>query len=350
VRDNDVNRNGNPNDEIPFAGELNNTVSFFAKSFMPWISGGLALYDGKVTEQYRQNEFREALKYINGLYKEGLILKDSFSITSDQFLALGESPTPVLAAASSSWPGFVSAPGVRFSETRVLQPLTGPTGQAWAPNGDPWSILFARAVITDKCKNPAAAIALYDYLMDFDVAMEAHQGQKGVTWDEATPGSLGINGQPARYKLLTAFGTGTKTSIWGGYAPVFGNPAVRVGLEAPTVAQAIRWIETGDPSMRDVITADKDYVEIFYYQTSMMLSKWKIPQEYFIPPLAMNDADNIRLSDINAVLNSYKQQAFAEFITGTRDINSNADWNAYLADLDRIGSKDLVAIYQKYIK
>jgi hypothetical protein len=37
-------------------------------------------------------------------------------------------------------------------------------------------------------------------------------------------------------------------------------------------------------------------------------------------------------------------------VSGVRDITSNTAWNAYLADLDRIGSKDLVTIYQKYIK
>jgi hypothetical protein len=56
------------------------------------------------------------------------------------------------------------------------------------------------------------------------------------------------------------------------------------------------------------------------------------------------------MADINAVLDSYKDQAFTEFIIGTRDINNNTAWNTYLADLDRLGSKELATILQKYIK
>jgi hypothetical protein len=39
-----------------------------------------------------------------------------------------------------------------------------------------------------------------------------------------------------------------------------------------------------------------------------------------------------------------------EFITGVRNINSDADWNAYLADLDRLNSKEVLAIRQKNLK
>ncbi|MDR0449663.1 MAG: hypothetical protein LBH26_00175 [Treponema sp.] len=69
-----------------------------------------------------------------------------------------------------------------------------------------------------------------------------------------------------------------------------------------------------------------------------------------IPPVALDDADNARVADINAVLNPYLELAWVEFITGIRNINDNAAWNACLADLDRLGSKDLVNIFQKYIK
>jgi len=39
-----------------------------------------------------------------------------------------------------------------------------------------------------------------------------------------------------------------------------------------------------------------------------------------------------------------------EFITGKRNINSDAAWNSYLADLDRVGSAEKAAIIEKYLK
>jgi hypothetical protein len=43
-------------------------------------------------------------------------------------------------------------------------------------------------------------------------------------------------------------------------------------------------------------------------------------------------------------------QAMAEFVTGKRDISLDAVWNAYLADLDRMGSREKADIIQTYLK
>jgi hypothetical protein len=64
----------------------------------------------------------------------------------------------------------------------------------------------------------------------------------------------------------------------------------------------------------------------------------------------MNSTDNSRVADINAVLDPFKQQVFVEFITGVRDINNNSHWNAYLSELDRLGSREMVQIMQKYVR
>jgi putative aldouronate transport system substrate-binding protein len=347
-----VNKNGVKNDEIPFAfakDEMWNAVRFFAKSFMPFVDNGIAVYDGKVTEQYRLDEFKETLRYMNSLYKEGLIKEDSFTMTQDQMMALGESPTPILAVSSAGWPSsVVQQPGVRFTQTFVLPPLRGPSGQAWAPNTSPYGNYFNRAVITNRCKNPELAIALYDYLLDFAVANSSHLGPKGTGWADPDAGMLAIDGGPARAKLLSSVTFGVeRKNMWGMYAPL-GHYAGPIGWQAPNTASTAKWLETGDPSLYNTMVNDTDYSEIFFYQSSKALTKWEIPVKYFLPPLAMNDADNTRISDINAVLAPYKDQAVVEFITGIRNIDR--DWNAYLADLDRLGSKNLVSIYQKYVK
>jgi hypothetical protein len=87
-----------------------------------------------------------------------------------------------------------------------------------------------------------------------------------------------------------------------------------------------------------------------WYNISMEASKYAISNSVFIPPVLMNEADKTRYADINAVLDPFKKQAFVEFITGTRDINNSAHWNAYLAELDRLVSKEMVQILQKYMK
>jgi hypothetical protein len=78
-----------------------------------------------------------------------------------------------------------------------------------------------------------------------------------------------------------------------------------------------------------------------------------MPDSVFIPLMVLmvlNDADNARVADINALLESFKTQACVEFITGLRDISNDSHWNTYLAELDRLGSSEIVTIRQKYIK
>jgi putative aldouronate transport system substrate-binding protein len=359
VRDNDVNRNGDKNDEIPLAfsaNELKNVIALFAKAYMPFVYTGsyfgLALNGKNVVEQYRDNKFREALRYINGLYKEGLIAEDSFSMTVDQLKALSENPgTPIVATASAIWQSGVAVrPSERWIEFFHVPELAGPTGERYGPNQDPWSIMGSGMHVTDKCKDPELAVALYNYFLNFDVMLDGYIGPKGVAWTDPDPGSIALGGGKPFYKLLMGFGAQPVNIGWDQGNPMVRNNDFRMGEQALGADMAQKWLATGDPSLRDTLLKNGSFNEMNNYMVSLTSVPWEIPSTYFIPPLALNDDDNARMADINAVLNSYKDQAFTEFIIGTRDINNNTAWNAYLADLDRLGSKELASILQKYIK
>jgi putative aldouronate transport system substrate-binding protein len=355
IRDNDLNGNGDKNDEIPLTfgmSDLRNFISYFAKAYMPWSNNGLVLYDGVVTEQYRLNEFREVLKYIAGLYKEGLIKEDSFTMTTEQLQTVLRNPTPIVGTHFRTWTnGPLDTSSQRFREVNVLPMLKGPAGQRWGSNQNPWSILNFGWFITDKCKDPELAIAVYDYMCNWYINNEDY-GPKGMGWDDADPGATNLVGGPALYKFLMSRESFAQNQTWNQYNPSFRNLAFRQGQQANNAKIGIEWLNTGNPALLPQVAADPDYIEILYnYTPTIQIQEGiTIPQKYFIPPLAMSTSDSNRIADINAVLNPYKDQAWVEFITGIRDPNNNTAWNAYLADLDRINSKELVSIYQKYIK
>jgi putative aldouronate transport system substrate-binding protein len=355
IRDNDLNGNGDRNDEIPLTfekGDLQNFIAYFAKSYMPWSNNGLMLYDGVVTEQYRLNEFREVLKYLAGLYKEGLIKEDSFTMTGEQLQTSLRSPAPVIGTYFKTWTnGPLDTSSQRFREVNVLPMLTGPNGQRWASNMTPVSQCNFGWFITDKCKNPELAIAMYDYMTNWWIACEDY-GPKGIGWDDADPGSTGLGGGPARHKLLASRGTQKVNQTWNQFYPAINNSADRLAQQANNARVTIEWLHTGNPALLPQILNDPDYIEIMYtYLPTLQIQEGiTIPLKYFIPPVTMSNTDSVRVGDINAVLNPYKDQAWVEFITGIRDPNSNAAWTAYLSDLDRINSREMVSIYQKYIK
>jgi putative aldouronate transport system substrate-binding protein len=357
IRDNDVNGNGNPRDEIPIAfskGSIHNFINFIAQAYLPWVGigdYGVAVENGTLVEQFRSNEFREALKYMANLYKEGLIYPDSFNMSNEQMQSLAQAEPNVLGILAEPWKNnFTVQPSSRWIDFFNLPPLKGPTGQQWGANAGAFSVMNAQFVITDKCKNPELAIALYNYLLEFNVAMDGYIGPKGIGWDDPDPDGLGLDGKPAVYKTIVPLGSQPHNCSWNqGVLPMM--RAARwfySGAQSQDADKALRWLATGDPALKESLL-QRDFPEL-WYQTALDHQKYAKPESMFIPPLALSDTDATRLSDINATLNPYKDQAFVEFITGARNINSDADWNAYLADLDRLSSKEVLTIIRKYLK
>jgi putative aldouronate transport system substrate-binding protein len=352
VKTNDMNGNGNRNDEIPMAFDnMKSAVSFITKSFMPWNNDGFALRNGKVWEQYKENDFREALKVLAGWYRDGLIAQNSLSMSGDELRALGEAETPIVAVIPHAWSNnFTTQPGDRWIDTWQMPMLKGPAGQRWGANNEPTTIGGPGFIITDKCKDPALAIALYDYLIDYEVELDSYIGPKGVAWTDADSGSKGLNGLPARYKLLITFASQAVNGSWNQASPMIRNSAFRLGEQATDTDMVARWFATGDASLKVPLLANNSFNEQMNYKWAKDMQEWAIPWDYVIPPVVLAEADQNRVADIRATLAGQRDTAWAEFIAGIRDINSDSAWNTYLRDLDSLGAAELASIYQKYIK
>jgi putative aldouronate transport system substrate-binding protein len=354
VKTHDLNGNGK-NDEIPllfYNTDLGNVITFFARTFMPYV-GGLAKNNGKIWEQYKDPAFRETLKYLAGIYKEGLMAPDSFTMTQDQATALSNEPLPRAAVSGTTWATFwtIPQPSVRSIQMFPVIALKGPTGQRNASNGSPYGIMGPTFFVTDKAKNPSLAVALYDYFLDHDVMMDGYLGPKGTAWEVPKPGVLSLSGTQAVHNPLVQWLNQPINSCWAQANPMIRSLEFRNGEPAIDTELFTKWFETGDPSLEQrVINSPAVSGEGPLYIQTLQQSKYEMSNDYFLPPLAMNDNDSARVSDINAVLSTYRDQAAVEFITGIRDINNNSQWTSYLADLDRLGSAELAQIYQKYIK
>ena len=359
VRDNDANANGNKNDEIPIAFDketLRIFVAIFAKSFMPFSNINYAGSDyfgiirngNKVIEQYRDPQFRETLKYLAGWHREKLIFPDSFTMPQQQLKALATSETPVLAVTASN---AANNQGTDYYyRARWLPLLAGPSGERHAFDVGPWSILGPGMIITNKCKDPKLALALYDYLLNFDVMLTGYVGPKGTGWDDADPGAISLVGELATYKILKTYGTADPNTTWDQNHPMLRNRAFRYGEQAIDVPKIEEWLKTGDTALLDSLKTNKSYNEVKNVIQALPRIPFGTPTESAIPPMALNAADTRRIGDINAVLTPMLDQYMVEFITGVKNINNDAAWNAYLADLDRVGSKEKVSIIEKYLK
>lgn len=136
VRDQDVNGNGDPSDEVPYVAMGN-----WGGDLYTYIMNSFIFYDGR-TEKFDitedgtiysildQDAFREGLKFMNKLYDEGLIYEGSLTIDSAGANALGESGEGH--AIIGCITGTGCSAGVTGSEIyhqyTPLAPLVGPTG------------------------------------------------------------------------------------------------------------------------------------------------------------------------------------------------------------------------------
>ena len=69
----------------------------------------------------------------------------------------------------------------------------------------------------------------------------------------------------------------------------------------------------------------------------------RIPDEV-VSRLVLTTEENEEASDIQASLNTYFYEATCDFLVGERDIDS--EWDAYLAELEKIGYQEVLEIYQ----
>ena len=360
VRDNDMNRNGNRNDEVPWAWistMQQRAIAVFANMHMPFIvtragTFGLAMENGRLVEQYKDPRFRETLRVMNQLYNEGLIIPENFTMNNEQIIALVEGRDPLVATVTTGHIMSVTyGTGQRRVDFNLGQVVSGPGGR-YGSNIEPWSVANVNYFITDKCQDVDLAIAFHDYLLRMESTLAAYVGVKGDGWDDPDPGALGINGQPALYKYLVLWrGPDHRVNMgWNQIGNKGQTTQFRLGEQALGFDIVREWMATGNPALRDTILANPSYFETHnHISLEHRMPYWK-SVDFFIPIINFNDADNTRLADINASLNAFVDQACAQYIIGTRNINSDADWNQFIQELDRQGALDRVAIYNRYLQ
>jgi putative aldouronate transport system substrate-binding protein len=211
----------------------------------------------------------------------------------------------------------------------ALEPLRGPSGYRGIPFGGderrPTSVYF---VITDKCKNPAMAFKWIDSLLTEYWAVRASNGAKGVGWDDADPGTFGMDGvTPAKYKYLST----DYSSVSGGITKL---------------SNGWRFLEDNWKNLFQVtgdITEPANY-EARLYQETIKLVPYAADVQ-IIPPMAYSQDDAARLSQIQAPINDHVKASFIEFITGRRSLDNNT-WNTYKQELERLGYPELISIMQ----
>ncbi|MBN1648803.1 MAG: extracellular solute-binding protein [Spirochaetales bacterium] len=337
-KEKDANGNGDPNDEIPMTGskrQKENTALWIMNAFIP--AGGndnsgdetLSTYEfvtdkGEILFTANKPEFREGLRFIRKLYKEGLM--DVAALTQDRSqikpLVDGGDTSRIGGSASHHPANFMSMsddPSAPFYEYVTLPPLKGPKGQQNTPWFIDAVIKPGEFAITDTCKYPALAFRWADFCYKLST-MEHDKGIEGVHWERVTdPKVLGLNGKPAKYKYLT-------------------------DIKPDDNAQ----INMGPGWTRDMknefAKSDGFSYEYFLYNATKQYEPFKI-RRFPYSTAAVSAEDNVEFDDLRRTIHTFILESTSRFIIGDLDIEK--DWDKYVSELEQIGLSRYLEILKK---
>ncbi len=293
--------------------------------------------DGKLSFAYDTDEWKQGLKYLRKFFAEGLIPTEVLTQDWDQYSSALDAEDPVVFAFNFFNGDCISADLMdrRLNYTYITA-LKGPSGKKEAFN-DPCKPSVG-AAISANCKDPDAAFLVLDYMCSTDQSITQRYGQKGVDWNYAKD----VEGyKPENYMTKVAGATPSiiiDNSFWT-------NPEQNRSYKY--AFSCILSKEITDGALQDITATDEAGKKLVAYaeQTANWVADMK-KDAYTKPlpnmPLTEDESDEI--SEPKTSLKSYVKEATCAFLVGEKDIDK--DWDSYLAELDKIGYKRILEVYQ----
>jgi len=335
----DPNVNGKA-DEIPLSGAMNtwhgDITGFLMNAFIYNTGDGqsysyIRVKDDQVQMSAIQPEWREGLRYMASLYKEGLIDPQAFTQNQEGLQQLGNNAgeTVLGSFAIGHVQMVVAGTDERNKDYTAVPPLKG-------PNGVQLSGFYksvgnqGRFVITDKAneEQQIAAIKMLDYLWTEEGTRGQVFGVEGGSWSKADDGQLNVNGKPASYQVAESYRSETiHADGWDQVGPDF-RPRER--FESEAVSQDM--LSPEGYELRLVKETNK-------YDGFEPKENEMFPIDVFI-----SAEDGEKAAQLKSTLEDYVKSNMLQFITGHKDVEK--DWDSYVKGFDGLKLGDYLKILQ----
>jgi len=335
-RDKDPNGNG-LKDEIPMifnGGQLykSDATEYLINAFVFCNdSVFFNVTDGKIWVPYTTDEYREAMKYMSKLYKEGLLSPSSWS--TDQAGLKGmlapEDGKNIIGVFGGHTTQVWDVAYESLMEYQPLAPMADKTGKGGYGPWDPVTSSFAVHISSD-CKDPVLAFRFLDFAMyDPDAYQIQGRGPRvGTDWLDLTgQGYTDAKGNPANFRVVDDIRVKLNNYVWKG------------GVKGITFG---KWVAAATNEGKSEVEIHKS---TYYNKLGDLYKAAGLPAET-VKAMAYNAEEQETYNEYYSMISDAVQVWRAEFISGARDPSSDADWKAYLDDLKSEGLDDLLAAAQ----
>ncbi len=321
-RDKDPNGNGKQ-DEIPLMGLTHRfgrgVDHYIINAFIQYSASRKAMIeDGVAFSFHDQDEYRQALIFMNKLVKEGLMSELVFSANGTELRKMLNpvNGQPNTIGICCAWiTGDYQEPSNSWKIYEPLPALADATGRGGYGMFDAPTVQTSFG-ITSSCENVLLAFRLLDFMHSREAYLRQRWGEEGVDWDWIENTNLNPKG----------------TGMYGGDAVyVHYNDGFRMQS---------RWTIDGtfsdeknfqmymDPNATDFAnTYFRKAVENVQLQEAAGQ-----PEEQLYVFLRTPEEDEL-FHEFNSELSSLTQTYKAQFALGRIDPNDDAEWQKYLDDL-----------------
>ncbi len=344
-KEKDPNRNGKK-DDIPMAGAQksgweNEIEKFLMNSFTVYNYEiyensdvrikGFYMNNGKVDSVFYDPQVKEGLKYVNKLYKEGLIYEGSFTQDNNQLTQLVENPDGELVGAIPSGYGgmFAQLGGERYKQFVAIPPLKGPGGVQYAATYPYDGVTVGGFVVTKNCKYPEIAVKWADYLYTFDATTRLTRGVPDVDWRLPKDGEKGIDGNNALYVPL---------KVWDETKPQ-NDSFIQVGITKRDNAYRL-----GEFMDSNVDMYSGDGLEKLLFTVSKEMYEPYAQKDKAVPKLKFTKEENDELMTLIVEYDKYAKESLTKFMVGKFTVDK--DWDNFIQNLDKLQIKRIMELYQ----
>ena len=278
--------------------------------------------DGKLTPVYTTDSYREGLKFISQLYKEGIL--------SGILWTAGSSELKIISTPASG----TAICGIFFGNLSTATTKDSSVLYEYASLPYFGNAMFSditcnmNTFITGDCDNVDKAFEVLMKLWSLDGSLRVRYGEYGVNWTNADAGATSEIGQKATFKLLNDPLQQQNTAHWRNVAST-----LLVNETAQVSANGTEW-ELYKRQLNNSLYTHYNAAQAWQDNTLRC------------PALKFTEDEQEDIEVENMDVSSYWTRSRDDFCMGRLDPYNDKDWSDYLQQLNELGLQKVLSTAQ----